>query len=144
MGYGHLVSGDMKAAIPCYEEAIRVSADPWYSQFPKLALCYAHIAHGEYQGLQETLESIISFSEERGAEYAGTPGKFMLGAVQVAQGQLGRGMKVIEEIADSWLQSGNRWRYTQTQLSSVEFMHSSPRGRGKGNSPPSSGMSASS
>jgi hypothetical protein len=25
-------------------------------------------------------------------------------------------MKVIEEIADSWLQSGNRWRYTQTQL----------------------------
>ncbi len=116
MGYSHMVGGDIAAATSCFEEAVRVSADPWYSQFPSLALCYAHIAHGEYHGLQETLERIISFSEERGAEYSGTPGKFLLGAVQVAHGQLGKGMKVIEEIAESWQQSGNKLRYTVSQL----------------------------
>ena len=116
MGYSHMVGGDIVAATACFEEAVRVSADPWYSQFPSLALCYARIVHGDYHGLQETLERIISFSEERGAEYSGTPGKLLLGAVQVAHGQLGKGVTALEEVAEYWLQSGNKLRYTVSQL----------------------------
>jgi len=116
MGYSHMVGGDIAAATSCFEEAVRISVDPWYSQFPSLSLCYAHVAHGQYDGLQDTLQWMISFSEEHGAEYVGTPSRFLLGAVQVAHGQLGRGMKVLEEIAESWLQSGNKLRYTLSQL----------------------------
>jgi len=116
MGYSHMVGGDIPAATSCFKEAVRISVDPWYSQFPSLSLCYAHIAHGEYDGLQETLEWMISFSEKHGAEYVGTPSRLFLGAVQVAHGQLGKGMKVIEEIAELWLQSGNKLRYAVSQL----------------------------
>ena len=94
MGYSHLAGGDMTACASCFEEAVRISVDPWYRQFPSLALCYARIVHGEYQGLQETLEQIISFSEERGVEYVGTPARLLSGAVLAAQGQLGRGVKI--------------------------------------------------
>jgi class 3 adenylate cyclase/tetratricopeptide (TPR) repeat protein len=116
MGYSHLAGGDMAASSACFEEAVRISVDPWYRQFPSLALCYARIIHGEYQGLLETLEGIIRFSEERGVEYVGTPARLLSGAVLAAQGQLGRGVKVLEEVADIWLQSGNRLRYAVSQL----------------------------
>ncbi len=79
IGYSHMAGGDIPAAASYFEEAVRISADPWYSQFPSLALCYARIAHGEYEGMRETLERIVSFSEERGAEYVGTPGKLVIG-----------------------------------------------------------------
>jgi len=116
IGYSHMTGGDISAATSSFEEAVRISADPWYAQFPSLALCYARIAHGEYDGMQETLERIISFSEERGAEYVGTPGRMILGAVLVARGQLGRGMSIVKEIAEAWQRSGNQIRYAVSQL----------------------------
>jgi class 3 adenylate cyclase/tetratricopeptide (TPR) repeat protein len=116
IGMSHAVSGDASAATSCFEEAIRVSADPWYSQFPVMSLCYVSIAHGEYQGLQEKLERIHSFSEEHGVEYLGTPAKVLLGAVLVAQGQLGRGMKILEKGAETWQRTGSRLRYAYARL----------------------------
>ena len=116
MGYSHMIGGDMAAVTSCFEEAIQISADPWYSQFPSLALCYARVAHGDYDGLAEKLERIIAFSEERGAEYVGAPAKLLLGAVLVARGELGKGLKRMEEIAEIWLQSGSKLRYAVSQL----------------------------
>jgi class 3 adenylate cyclase/tetratricopeptide (TPR) repeat protein len=116
IGMSHAVSGDVSAATACFEEAIRVSADPWYSQFPVMSMCYVCIADGEYQGLQEKLERIQSFSEEHGVEYLGTPAKVLLGAVLVAQGQLGRGMKILEYGAETWLRTGSRLRYAYALL----------------------------
>jgi hypothetical protein len=74
------------------------------------------IAHGDYEGLQQTLEQTIAFSEERGAEYVGSPGKMLLGAVLAAQGELSRGMKLLEGSARYWEKGGSRLRYTLTLL----------------------------
>ena len=116
IGMSHMVNGDIAAATSSFEEAIRVSADPWYSQFPVMSLCYARVAHGEFQGLQEKLEGIQSFSEEHGVEYLGTPAKVLLGAVMVAQGQFAKGMKILENGASIWLQTGSRLRYSYALL----------------------------
>ena len=116
MGYSHMLGGDIAAATSCFETAVQVSLDPWYSQFPRMALCHACIAHGQYHGLQETLEQIIAFSEERGVEYMESPSRLLLGAVLAAQGQPGRGMKLMEDVAANWLQRGSRFRYANSQL----------------------------
>lgn len=116
MGYSHMAGGDMAACAACFEEATRISADPWYRQFPTLALCYARIIHGEHEGLLEILESLMQFSDRRGVEYVGMPAKLLSGAVLAAGGQLGRGVKILEEVAASWRQSGNRLRYAVSQL----------------------------
>ena len=60
MSYSHMAGGDTAAATACFEGAVRVSVDPGIP-VPSLALCYARIAHGEYHGLQETPERIVSF-----------------------------------------------------------------------------------
>lgn len=116
MGYSHMASGDMTACTSCFEEATRISVDPWYRQFPTLALCYARIIHGEFEGFQETLEQLMAFGEERGVEYVGTPARLLSGAVLAARGQVGQGVKILEDVARRWLESGNRLRYAVSQL----------------------------
>ena len=41
MGYSHMLGGHIAAATSCFEIAVQVSLDPWYSQFPRMALCHA-------------------------------------------------------------------------------------------------------
>ncbi len=114
MGYSLTTAGDIAAAASCFEKAVRFSADPWYSQFPRMALCHARVTYGEYEGLQETLQEIIAFSEERGVEYMESPGKILLGAVLAAQGQLGRGLRLMEDVSETWLRRGSRFRYANS------------------------------
>jgi class 3 adenylate cyclase/tetratricopeptide (TPR) repeat protein len=116
IGYSHMLGGDVAAATSSFETAVQIAADPWYSQFPRMALCHVCISHGQYHGLQETLEQIIAFSEERGVEYMESPGKLLLGAVFAAQGSIGRGMKLMEDVAETWLHRGSRFRYANSQL----------------------------
>lgn len=132
-GFGHLVGGDIAAASASLEEAIRSSADPWYTQFPRLALCYAKVAHGEYDGIRETLEQIIAFSEERGAEYVGSPAKVLLGAVLAAQGHLAKGMAMIRSVAEKWHAEGNLTRHTQARLIMGRIYALMAQGGGKKN-----------
>lgn len=116
MGFGRLVEGDIDTAVTCYRHALRTSADPWYSQFPKLALCYARVAHGDFEGIREDLEQILAFSESRGAEYIGSPAKALLGAIMFAQGEMTKGLKMLEETALKWFRGGSMTRYVQAQI----------------------------
>lgn len=112
-GFSHLVDGDLAKAGQCFEEAVQVSADPWYSKFPKLALCYARIFAGEFQGVEETLRDIISFSDHHGAEYIGTPSRLFLGALLAAKGDLSGGMKLLEWVEKTWRANGCRVRHAE-------------------------------
>jgi tetratricopeptide (TPR) repeat protein len=116
VGYSHMLGGDVTAATSSFETAVKFAADPWYSQFPRMALCHTCITHGQYHGLQEILDQVISFSEERGVEYMENPGRLLLGAVLAAQGWVGRGMKLMEDVAETWLRRGSRFRYANSQL----------------------------
>ena len=46
MGWKDLITGDIQSATESFKKAVRISADPWYSLFPKLALCYGTISNG--------------------------------------------------------------------------------------------------
>jgi len=113
-GFSHLVGGDLAKAGLCFEKAVQVSADPWYSKFPKLALCYARIFAGEFQGVEETLRDIISFSDNRGAEYIGTPSRLFLGALLAARGDLSGGVRMLEWAERTWQANGCRVRHAES------------------------------
>jgi tetratricopeptide (TPR) repeat protein len=110
-GFSHQVAGDLPAATTCFQKAIKVSADPWYSQFPKLALCYAQISSGQFLEAEAALQEIVSFNRECGAEIVGTPAQFLLGPLLIAQGHLSKGMKILEDIQNTWRESGFKLRY---------------------------------
>lgn len=114
-GFSHQLAGDLPAATSCFQKAIQASADPWYSQFPKLALCYAQISKGHYHEAEAALHEIISFDRECGAEIVGTPALFLLGPLLIAQGHMSKGMKMMEDIQKTWKESGCRVRYVNSE-----------------------------
>jgi class 3 adenylate cyclase/tetratricopeptide (TPR) repeat protein len=114
-GFSHLMAGDLPAATSCFQKAIQASADPWYSQFPKLALCYAQVSTGQFYEAEAALQEIVSFDRECGAEIVGTPAQFLLGPLLMAQGHLSKGMKILEDIQKIWRENGCRLRYVNSE-----------------------------
>jgi class 3 adenylate cyclase/tetratricopeptide (TPR) repeat protein len=97
VGWGHLVAGEISEATTCFQKAVKVSTDPWYSVFPKLALCYGYISNGRMREAEQLIEEILEFNRERGAEFTGTPAQFFMGVVLIANGHVSRGMKILLE-----------------------------------------------
>ena len=58
VGWGHLVAGEISEATTCFQKAVKVSTDPWYSVFPKLALCYGYISNGRMREAEQLIEEI--------------------------------------------------------------------------------------
>jgi class 3 adenylate cyclase/tetratricopeptide (TPR) repeat protein len=111
LGWSYLLAGDLSQATFCFEAAVKVSTDPWYSVFPKLALCYGYISYGKMKNAEALIHEILEFSQARGAEFAGTPAYFFHGVVLVANGDLSRGVKILEEKLKLWSEKGNKLRY---------------------------------
>jgi tetratricopeptide (TPR) repeat protein len=114
-GFSHQMAGDLPAATSCFQKAIQASADPWYSQFPKLALCYAQVSTGQFHEAEAALQEIVSFDRECGAEIVGTPAQFLLGPLLMAQGHLSKGMKILEDIQKTWRENGCMLRYVNSE-----------------------------
>jgi len=114
-GFSFLVDGDYTSAIECNLKAINVSADPWYTQFPKLHLGLSYAAAGQFQESMEPQEELISFCDKFGGEILGTPAKGLLGGMMMAHGQMAKGLKMIEGVKQLWLQNGCKWRYANAE-----------------------------
>ena len=59
-GSSYFTYGDLGSAIECFKEAVRISADPYYEQFPKLLLGMGYVMNGD-----------IKDSGQRHASYPG-------------------------------------------------------------------------
>ena len=108
LGWGHLISGDVKAAAECFQKAMDISTDPWYAVFPKLALCYGFITNNQLENAGQLIDDILAFSRERGAEFAGTPAAFFRGVALIAGGQLNTGFNILQGLLRDWWERGSR------------------------------------
>lgn len=115
-GHSYFIDGDMPAATECYEAGRRVSADPWLSQFPRLVLALSHVYDSRFEEAATPLEEIYDFSLRYGSEIMGTAARGLLGAVEVARGQMTHGVQVIDEVRRHWLEKQCRWRYINSEL----------------------------
>jgi tetratricopeptide (TPR) repeat protein len=111
IGWSHLIGGDLARATPCFERAVQISVDPWYSLFPKLALAYGLILSGNVCGAEKYITEIRKFSQKFGAEFAGAPAHFFHGMVLVSKGRIKQGLQILEESCQYWMQTGARLRY---------------------------------
>jgi len=112
IGWSHLIAGNLEEATVCFEKAVTVSNAPWYSVFPKLALVYGRISMGQFHDAAQLIKEITAFSQERGAEFAGTPAYFFNGVLMTASGKIGPGLKLMEEQLAEWSEKGCRLRQT--------------------------------
>lgn len=102
LGWSFLVTGNTHQARPEFEKALSASLDPWYSLFPKLALCYGYIAEGQFSEAEVFMTDILDTSHEYGVEFVGNPAEFFRGLSLVTQGSVSRGLSVMETYLEHW------------------------------------------
>ncbi|WP_419660078.1 adenylate and guanylate cyclase catalytic domain protein [Desulfosarcina variabilis str. Montpellier] len=110
LGWKGLIIGDIDAATASFKTAVGMSADPWYSQFPKLALCYGAISNGKIEEALPLLDQLIAFSDDNGAEFVGEPANFFKGLTTIMNGQIPKGLEIMESLLSRWQTSGCRLR----------------------------------
>jgi len=68
MAFSYILDGNHSAINECLEKALQISADPFYSQFVKLALGTAYTAAGQISKAEVLLNDVASYCREFGCE----------------------------------------------------------------------------
>jgi predicted ATPase len=97
IGHSYSANGDLKKAIDCYRKAIEVSADPFYSQWPRLYLGISYVLNDQIQEGEEALNEVISYGHSFGCELFIAVTKPLLGIVLINKEKMTQGLKMIEE-----------------------------------------------
>jgi len=96
-GLGFFVNGDFQTSIDAFSKAVQTAADPFYSQFSRFSMGIGYILNRQFQEAEEALQEVASYSRDFGCETLGTPAHALLGLVSIAKGEMGQGLKMIEE-----------------------------------------------
>jgi len=96
-GLSSFVDGDFQESVDACNKAVQTAADPFYSQFPRFLLGSGFTQNGQFQEAEEALQEVASYSRGFGCELLGSPTHAMLGLVSIAKGQMGQGLRMIEE-----------------------------------------------
>jgi class 3 adenylate cyclase/tetratricopeptide (TPR) repeat protein len=110
LGWKDLVSGEIGSATESFKKAVRISSDPWYSLFPKLALSYGTISNGQIAEALPLLDQMITFSDENGAEFIGEPARFFKNLTDISAGRTGEGLAAMESLLEKWKAAGSLLR----------------------------------
>ena len=110
-GFSYFADGNFSSAIECSQEGIQASTDPYCSLWPKFLLGVSYVQNGNFEKAEGPLQEVAGFSRTFGAEAQGTPALLFLGAVSVAKGHMGKGMKMIKDIRQMWLENQRRYCY---------------------------------
>ena len=110
-GLSSFVDGDFQASIDSCNKAVQTAADPFYSQFPRFLLGSSFTQNGQFQEAEEALQEVASYSRGFGCELLGTPAHALLGLVSIAKGEMGQGLKMIEETLRAFHENHRRCWY---------------------------------
>ena len=111
-GLGHGAIGVIPSAIKSFERAIQVSADPFYSHFPRVNLGIGYLMLGQFQGAEDALKEVLTFSRNFGTEALGSLAYACLGVVSIVKGDMSHGLKMIEESIRSSKENGSKYFYS--------------------------------
>jgi tetratricopeptide (TPR) repeat protein len=92
IGLAFMVSGELNRAIDSFNQAIAVSVDPFYSQWPKIYLGFCLLENEEFVDAERVLAEVVSYNEEYDCGYLGIPAKFALGITMTALGKMSEGL----------------------------------------------------
>jgi tetratricopeptide (TPR) repeat protein len=109
-GCSYFMNSELERSIECFQEAVRISADPYYEQFPKLMLGMAYVLKGEIKDAEELLGQVQNFSQQYGTETIGTVALVFLGLCSIFNGNLNRGIKMMETGQKLYLENDSKWR----------------------------------
>ena len=96
-GQSYFTKGDLSSAIKSFQEAAKVSADPYYYQWSLLWLGAMYVMDGQFQEAEEALMKVMVFDKKYDTKDSETWAKGLLGIVFLSKGQMSLGLKMLEE-----------------------------------------------
>ncbi len=115
MGYGHYAAGDFESAIKCFRTAIEASADPLYSQWPRLFMIGSYLFKNQLQEAEEALQELVSFSRNLSCGLFEPLALAVLGVQWIAKGHMQQGLAMIEKELQSMLDNNRKYLYSLTE-----------------------------
>jgi len=109
MGYGHFAAGDFESAIKCFKSATDVSADPFYSQWPRLFLGASYLLRGQLQEAEEALQEVVSFCQNLSCGLLQPAACAFLGVPMIAKGHMSEGLGMIEDARQSLVDNNRKY-----------------------------------
>jgi len=110
IGWSHMIEGDYAAALERAQKALKISADPWYAQFPTMNYCYIKGAMGAAAEVADAIAELQRFGDKKGAEFSGDTARFLGGLVQLVRGEIAAGIATLEAQLTYWENRGSRLR----------------------------------
>jgi len=107
-GFAYLFGGDFESATTCGEEAIRISADPFYTQLAIILLGVALTFNERFQEAEDALQKNVSYSQTCGCEIIGTSASGMLGLISITKGKMSEGIKRLENALKVFYENHNK------------------------------------
>jgi tetratricopeptide (TPR) repeat protein len=98
IGYSHFIAGDFPLAVEYSQKAVQISVDPLYSVAGKLLLGFSHAFRGNFHEIDKMAEQTWNFCQEVGCEVWGTMVELLVGVTYIANGQMSKGLKLIENV----------------------------------------------
>jgi class 3 adenylate cyclase/tetratricopeptide (TPR) repeat protein len=102
-------------SIEAYEKAIQIGVEPFYVEYIRMNLAAVYIMNGQIEEAENAINRVVAFSQDSGAWGAGKPAQAFLGAVLMAKGQMGLGLKRLKEGKQELLASGGMIFYLQCE-----------------------------
>ena len=115
MGCSYLIGGDFTTAIECFNRSIEVSADPWYSQFPRMLLGLSYLSCDKLSEAEDALQQVIDYSEKFDTELIKSPANTLMGVISIAKGELSQGLKMLKTAQKEYLKSKRKYAYATSE-----------------------------
>ena len=97
VGHGRLQRGDFAGAIASFRKAVDISADPFYRMFSELYLAQAYVSAMQIGKVKDLCKRGLALSSEGGIRHTLVVWELIFGVFLVENGEMNRGMKLIQE-----------------------------------------------
>lgn len=108
IGFAHFNDDEFVSAIEASKNATLLAADPYYYQFCNVLLGVAYFQNGQIQEGEQSIRDVLTFTMKHGCENLGIPASANLGIIRMAKGQLGQGLKEVEEAIQVMIEKESR------------------------------------
>jgi tetratricopeptide (TPR) repeat protein len=112
---GHFLAGDFPSAIDGFQRAIEISVDPIWSCFVRVLLGWGYICNNQLQEAENTVKEVMTYSERFGTEVWGMRAQALHGIILIGRGNLGQGVRLVEDVLRAWLEKESRFGYATVE-----------------------------
>jgi len=108
IGNAYFHEGNFQSAISNYKKALKISVDPLYSQFPRIALGMSYIMAEQTLDAEMELKKVAEFCKKFGVEVIGNPCELFLGVVSIMKGNIRQGFNKIHNMLQIFNENGRK------------------------------------